>query len=298
VTGRFLPDKAIDVIDESGSRVRLSKMTAPDMKEMEPRCPARNGKRAAVAGQDFEIAAEYRTSEVLRTQMKKIQKEWKETSSETVGCVDEEIVREVVSKMTAFAAQNGGEETNACSTWRNSLHKRVISQHEASRRFEGRAPQPRRIERSAPPDRFVRVLDRPAWANAAREGARRIHVRRPGSADSNRHVRVHGKARGLAARRRAARLCRYEEGGQLTEKIRRRPYSVVLLDEIEKAHPEIFNILCRSWKTETDRQLRRSVDFRNTIIIMTRMSAKLIKDSVQSFRRRTEEHITMSSRRS
>src|SRR5476649_2101605 len=105
ITGRFLPDKAIDVIDEAGSRVRLSKMTRPpDLKDIEKEISELEmEKEQAVAGQDFETAAEYRDrAEILRNQMKKIQKEWRETSSETVGTVDEEIVREVVSKMTGI----------------------------------------------------------------------------------------------------------------------------------------------------------------------------------------------------
>ena len=135
ITGRFLPDKAIDVFDEPGSRVRLSKMTRPpDLKDIEKEiAELEMEKEQAVAGQDFETAAEYRDrAEILRNQMKKIQKEWRESSSETVGTVDEEVVREVVSKMTGIPLRKmQGEETERLLKMEDSLHKRVISQHEA-----------------------------------------------------------------------------------------------------------------------------------------------------------------------
>ncbi len=299
ITGRFLPDKAIDVIDESGSRVRLSKMTRPpDMKEMERQiAQLEMEKEQAVAGQDFEIAAEYRDkAEVLRNQMKKIQKEWKETSSETVGTVDEEVVREVVSKMTGIPLKKmGGEETERLLAMENSLHKRVISQHEAIqtlakavRRSRAGLKDPRR-----PIGSFVFLgptgVGKTLLAKALAEfmfGDQDALIQIDMSEYMERHAvsRLVGAPPGYVG---------YEEGGQLTEKIRRRPYSVVLLDEIEKAHPEIFNILLQIMEDGklTD-SYGRSVDFRNTIIIMTsNVGAKLIKDSGSiGFGRRTEEH--------
>ncbi|MEI6233393.1 MAG: ATP-dependent Clp protease ATP-binding subunit [Planctomycetota bacterium] len=299
ITGRFLPDKAIDVIDEAGSRIRLSKMTRPpDMKEMERQIAKLElEKEQAVAGQDFEIAAEFRDkAEVLRTQMKKIQKEWKESSSETVGTVDEETVREVISKMTGIPLKKmGGEETARLLAMETSLHKRVISQHEAIatlakavRRSRAGLKDPRR-----PIGSFVFLgptgVGKTLLAKALAEfmfGEQEALIQIDMSEYMERHAvsRLVGAPPGYVG---------YEEGGQLTEKIRRRPYSVVLLDEIEKAHPEIFNILLQIMEDGklTD-SYGRSVDFRNTIIIMTsNVGAKLIKDSGSiGFGRRTEEH--------
>src|SRR5579862_657678 len=299
ITGRFLPDKAIDVIDESGSRVRLSKMTRPpDLKDIERQvAELEMEKEQAVAGQDFETAADYRDkAEVLRNQMKKIQKEWKETSSEAVGTVDEEVVREVISKMTGIPLRKmQGEETERLLKMEESLHKRVISQHEAVqtlskavRRSRAGLKDPRR-----PIGSFVFLgptgVGKTLLAKALAEfmfGDQDALIQ----IDMSEYMEKHAVSRLVGA---PPGYVGYEEGGQLTEKIRRRPYSVVLLDEIEKAHPEIFNILLQIMEDGklTD-SYGRSVDFRNTIIIMTsNVGAKLIKDSGSiGFGRRTEEH--------
>ena len=298
ITGRFLPDKAIDVIDESGSRVRLSKMTRPpDLKDMERQiAELEMEKEQAVAGQDFETAAEFRDkAEVLRSQMKKIQKEWKESSSETVGTVDEEVVREVISKMTGIPLRKmQGEETERLLKMEDSLHKRVVSQHEAVqtlakavRRSRAGLKDPRR-----PIGSFVFLgptgVGKTLLAKALAEfmfGDQDALIQ----IDMSEYMEKHAVSRLVGA---PPGYVGYEEGGQLTEKIRRRPYSVVLLDEIEKAHPEIFNILLQIMEDGklTD-SYGRSVDFRNTIIIMTsNVGAKLIKDSGSiGFGRRTEE---------
>jgi ATP-dependent Clp protease ATP-binding subunit ClpC len=287
ITGRFLPDKAIDVIDEAGSRVRLSKMTRPpDLKDIEKEiAELEMEKEQAVAGQDFETAAEYRDrAEILRNQMKKIQKEWRETSSETVGTVDEEIVREVVSKMTGIPLRKmQGEETARLLKMEDSLHKRVISQHEAVttiakavRRSRAGLKDPRR-----PIGSFIFLgptgVGKTLLAKALAEfmfGDQDALIQ----IDMSEYMEKHAVSRLVGA---PPGYVGYEEGGQLTEKIRRRPYSVVLLDEIEKAHPEIFNILLQIMEDGklTD-SYGRHVDFRNTIIIMTsNVGAKLIKDS-------------------
>ena len=287
ITGRFLPDKAIDVIDEAGSRVRLSKMTRPpDLKDIEKEiAELEMEKEQAVAGQDFETAAEYRDrAEILRNQMKKIQKEWRETSSETVGTVDEEVVREVVSKMTGIPLRKmQGEETLRLLKMEDSLHKRVISQHEAVttiakavRRSRAGLKDPRR-----PIGSFIFLgptgVGKTLLAKALAEfmfGDQDALIQ----IDMSEYMEKHAVSRLVGA---PPGYVGYEEGGQLTEKIRRRPYSVVLLDEIEKAHPEIFNILLQIMEDGklTD-SYGRHVDFRNTIIIMTsNVGAKLIKDS-------------------
>src|SRR6185295_7718211 len=276
ITGRFLPDKAIDVIDESGSRVRLSKMTRPpDLKDMERQiAELEMEKEQAVAGQDFETAAEYRDkAEVLRNQMKKIQKEWKESSSETVGTVDEEVVREVISKMTGIPLRKmQGEETERLMKMEDSLHKRVISQHEAVatlakavRRSRAGLKDPRR-----PIGSFVFLgptgVGKTLLAKALAEfmfGDQEALIQ----IDMSEYMEKHAVSRLVGA---PPGYVGYEEGGQLTEKIRRRPYSVVLLDEIEKAHPEIWNMLLQMMEEGrlTD-NVGRTVDFKNSIIIMT-----------------------------
>src|SRR6185295_1361762 len=298
ITGRFLPDKAIDVIDESGSRVRLSKMTRPpDLKDVERQiAELEMEKEQAVAGQDFETAAEFRDkAEVLRNQMKKIQKEWKESSAETVGTVDEEIVREVISKMTGIPLRKmQGEETERLLKMEDSLHKRVISQHEAVatlakavRRSRAGLKDPRR-----PIGSFVFLgptgVGKTLLAKALAEfmfGDQEALVQ----IDMSEYMEKHAVSRLVGA---PPGYVGYEEGGQLTEKIRRRPYSVVLLDEIEKAHPEIFNILLQIMEDGklTD-SYGRHVDFRNTILIMTsNVGAKLIKDSGSiGFGKRSEQ---------
>ncbi len=298
ITGRFLPDKAIDVIDEAGSRVRLSKMTRPpDLKDIEKEiAELEMEKEQAVAGQDFETAAEYRDrAEILRNQMKKIQKEWRESSSETVGTVDEEVVREVISKMTGIPLRKmQGQETERLLAMESVLHKRVISQHEAVttiakavRRSRAGLKDPRR-----PIGSFIFLgptgVGKTLLAKALAEfmfGDQEALIQ----IDMSEYMEKHAVSRLVGA---PPGYVGYEEGGQLTEKIRRRPYSVVLLDEIEKAHPEIFNILLQIMEDGklTD-SYGRHVDFRNTILIMTsNVGAKLIKDSGSiGFGRRSEE---------
>ncbi len=298
ITGRFLPDKAIDVIDESGSRVRLSKMTRPpDLKDIEKEiAELEMEKEQAVAGQDFETAAEYRDrAEILRNQMKKIQKEWRESSSETVGTVDEEVVREVISKMTGIPLRKmQGQETERLLKMEEALHKRVISQHEAVatiskavRRSRAGLKDPRR-----PIGSFIFLgptgVGKTLLAKALAEfmfGDQEALIQ----IDMSEYMEKHAVSRLVGA---PPGYVGYEEGGQLTEKIRRRPYSVVLLDEIEKAHPEIFNILLQIMEDGklTD-SYGRHVDFRNVILIMTsNVGAKLIKDSGSiGFGRRSDE---------
>ncbi|HYG76777.1 MAG TPA: ATP-dependent Clp protease ATP-binding subunit, partial [Planctomycetota bacterium] len=298
ITGRFLPDKAIDVIDEAGSRVRLSKMTRPpDLKDIEKEIQELEmEKEQAVAGQDFETAAEYRDrAEILRNQMKKIQKEWRESSSETVGTVDEEVIREVISKMTGIPLRRmQGQETERLLKMEEALHKRVISQHEAVttiskavRRSRAGLKDPRR-----PIGSFAFLgptgVGKTLLAKALAEfmfGDQEALIQ----IDMSEYMEKHAVSRLVGA---PPGYVGYEEGGQLTEKIRRRPYSVVLLDEIEKAHPEIFNILLQIMEDGklTD-SYGRHVDFRNTILIMTsNVGAKLIKDSGSiGFGKRSEQ---------
>jgi ATP-dependent Clp protease ATP-binding subunit ClpC len=298
VTGRFLPDKAIDVIDEAGSRVRLSRMTRPpDLKDIEKNVSELEmEKEQAVAAQDFELAAEFRDrAEILRNQMKKIQREWRESSSEAVGEVDGEVIREVVSKMTGIPLRKmEGEETQRLLQMEDSLHKRIISQEEAItciakavRRSRAGLKDPRR-----PIGSFIFLgptgVGKTLLAKALAEfmfGSQDALIQ----IDMSEYMEKHAVSRLVGA---PPGYVGYEEGGQLTEKIRRQPYSVVLFDEIEKAHPEVFNILLQIMEDGrlTD-SYGRHVDFRNTIMIMTsNIGAKLIKDSGSiGFGKRSEE---------
>ncbi|MCK6472744.1 MAG: ATP-dependent Clp protease ATP-binding subunit [Planctomycetes bacterium] len=298
ITGRFLPDKAIDVIDEAGSRVRLSKMTRPpNLKDLERQIKElETEKEQAVAGQDFEAAAEFRDrAEILRNQMKKAQEEWREKADETIGTVDEEVIREVVSKMTGIPLQRmEGRETERLLQMEQELGRRVISQKEAIsalakavRRSRAGLKDPRR-----PIGSFLFLgptgVGKTLLARALAEfmfGDQDALVQ----IDMSEYMEKHAVSRLVGA---PPGYVGYEEGGQLTEKIRRRPYSVVLLDEIEKAHPEIFNILLQIMEEGrlTD-SYGRHVDFRNVILIMTsNVGAKVIKNQGSlGFGKRSEE---------
>ncbi|MCX7806368.1 MAG: ATP-dependent Clp protease ATP-binding subunit [Planctomycetota bacterium] len=286
ITGRFLPDKAIDVIDESGSRVRLSRMTRPpNLKDIEKQiAELEQEKEEAVAGQDFETAAEYRDrAEMLKNQMKRLQKEWRDKANETVGVVDVEVVREVVSKMTGIPlARIQSQETERLLRMEEELHKRVVSQDEAIsaiaravRRSRAGLKDPRR-----PTASFLFLgptgVGKTFLARALAEflfGNEDALVQ----IDMSEYMEKHAVSRLVGA---PPGYVGYEEGGQLTEKIRRRPYAVVLIDEIEKAHPDIFNLLLQIMEDGklTD-AYGRHVDFRNTVLIMTsNVGAQVIKN--------------------
>ena len=276
ITGRCLPDKAIDVIDEAGARVHLKSMTRPpDLKEIDEEVERLNKeKEEAVANQDFEKAAALRDqADKLKDKKSNITDEWRRKSQETDGVVDEEVIAEVISKMTGIPlTRMTTEDSMRLMQMEQELHSRVISQDEAIRsiskavrRSRSGLKDPKRPTGSfifAGPTGVGKTLLAKVLAEFmfGDEDAL-IQI------DMSEYMEKHNVSRLVGA---PPGYVGYEEGGQLTEKIRRRPYSVVLLDEIEKAHPDVFNMLLQVMEEGrlTD-SFGRNVDFRNTIVIMT-----------------------------
>ena len=276
ITGRALPDKAIDVIDEAGARVRLKAMTRPpDLKEIDEEVDRLNKeKEEAVANQDFEKAAALRDqADKLKKKKQQMTKEWRDKSREADGVVDEEVVAEVVSKMTGIPlTRMSTEDSQRLMQMEDSLHRRVIGQDaaiesisKAVRRSRSGLKDPKR-----PIGCFVLAgptgVGKTLLAKALAEfmfGDDDALI----SIDMSEYMEKHNVSRLVGA---PPGYVGFEEGGQLTEKIRRRPYAVVLLDEIEKAHPDVFNMLLQVMEEGrlTD-SFGRNVDFRNTILIMT-----------------------------
>ena len=276
VSDRFLPDKAIDLIDEAGSRLRIRRMTAPpELRAYDEKIAnVRREKESAIDGQDFEKAAGLRdTEKQLITEKHEREKEWKAGDLDMVTVVDEELIAEVLSTATGIPVfKLTEEETARLLRMEEELHRRVIGQDEAIkalsqaiRRTRAGLKDPKR-----PGGSFI--FAGPSGVGKT-ELARTLAAFLFGSADaliqldmseySERHTasRLFGAPPGYVG---------YDEGGQLTEKVRRRPFSVVLFDEIEKAHPDIFNTLLQVLEDGrlTDSQ-GRVVDFKNTVIIMT-----------------------------
>jgi ATP-dependent Clp protease ATP-binding subunit ClpC len=276
ISGRYLPDKAIDVIDEAGARIRLKAMTRPpDLKELDAQIEQLNQeKEAAVAEQDFEKAAHLRDqADKLKKKKENITREWREKSKEIDGVVDEEVIAEVVSKMTGVPLKRlEDNETARLLKMEEELHKYVISQHEpicaiakAVRKSRAGLKDPKRPMGSfifAGPTGVGKTLlaKRLAHFMFGDENAL-VQI------DMSEYMEKHNVSRLIGA---PPGYIGYEEGGQLTEKIRRRPYSVVLLDEIEKAHPDVWNMLLQIMEEGrlTD-NVGRTIDFKNTILIMT-----------------------------
>ncbi|WP_010581756.1 ATP-dependent Clp protease ATP-binding subunit [Schlesneria paludicola] len=276
ITARCLPDKAIDVIDESGARIRLKSMVRPpDLKELEEEVERLNtAKEEAVANQDFEKAASLRDqADKLKKKKENINKDWREKSKEKEGVVDAEVIAEVVAKMTGIPLTRlSSEDAVRLLKMEEELHRRVVSQNEAIkqvakcvRRSRSGLKDPRRptgVFLFAGPTGVGKTLTAKTLAEFMfGDQDALIQI------DMSEYMEKHNVSRLIGA---PPGYVGFEDGGQLTEKIRRRPYSVVLLDEIEKAHPDVFNMLLQIMEEGhlTD-SFGRKVDFKNTILIMT-----------------------------
>src|SRR5271154_5400926 len=285
ITGRALPDKAIDVLDEAGARIRLRSMTKPpNLAELEEQIERLSiQKDEAVKNAEYEEAARLRDqAEALRAKKEEMQRQWREKSKEVDGVVDEEVIAEVVSKMTGVPLTRlEKEEATRLLELENELHKRVVSQDEAIkavsktiRRARSGLKDPRRPMGSflflGPSGVGKTLLSKALAEFMFGDEDAMIMI------DMSEYMEKHNISRLIGA---PPGYVGYEEGGQLTEPIRRRPYSVVLLDEVEKAHPDVFNMLLQIMEEGrlTD-SFGRHVDFRNVIMIMTsNMGADLIK---------------------
>jgi ATP-dependent Clp protease ATP-binding subunit ClpC len=276
ISDRFLPDKAIDLIDEAGSRMRIRRMTAPpDLREFDERIAnVRREKESAIDAQDFEKAASLRDREKTLLQEKaQREKEWKAGDMDVVAEVDEELIAEVLATATGIPVfKLTEEESQRLLRMEDELHRRVIGQEpavkalsQAIRRTRAGLKDPKR-----PGGSFIFAgpsgVGKTELSKTLAEflfGDEDSLIQLDMSEFSEKHTvsRLFGSPPGYVG---------YEEGGQLTEKVRRKPFSVVLFDEVEKAHPDIFNSLLQILEDGrlTDSQ-GRVVDFKNTVIIMT-----------------------------
>ena len=285
VSGRFLPDKAIDLVDEAASRIKLQNtISPPDMKEVEIKLnKIRKEKESTVKSQEFEKAAQLRDKEKkLEVELQKMKEKWETGRRVNKVGVTEEDIAEIVSSWTGipiFSLKE--EEAQKLLRMEEELHKRIIGQDEAIisiskaiRRARAGMKSPKR-----PIGSFIFLgptgVGKTELARTLAEflfGDENALI----SLDMSEYMEKFAVSRLVGA---PPGYVGYEEGGQLTEKVRRKPYSVILLDEIEKAHPDVFNILLQIFEDGrlTDSQ-GRVVDFKNTVIIMTsNVGATLIK---------------------
>ncbi|HEV8681841.1 MAG TPA: ATP-dependent Clp protease ATP-binding subunit [Actinomycetota bacterium] len=276
ISDRFLPDKAIDLIDEAGSRMRIRRMTAPpDVREVDEKiADVRLKKESAVDSQDFEEAQRLKLEEqTLIDERKRRESEWKAGELDVLSEVDEEEIAEVLSAWTGIPVYKlTEEETQKLIRMEEELHKRIVDQNEsvaavskAIRRTRAGLKDPKR-----PTGSFIFLgpsgVGKTELSKALAEflfGDEEALIQLDMSEYMEKHTvsRLIGSPPGYVG---------YEEGGQLTEAVRRRPFSVVLFDEIEKAHPDVFNTLLQILEDGrlTDAQ-GHTVDFKNTVIIMT-----------------------------
>lgn len=289
VNDRFLPDKAIDLIDEASSKARLRTYTEPDsLKELQEKIEkTKNEKEEAVLNQKFEKAAELRdTEKALRDKLEKEQNKWKNKNTKSIVTITEENIAEVIANWTGIPAKKITEDENEkLKNLEKELHKRVIGQNEAVeavskaiRRGRVGLKDPKR-----PIGSFLFLgptgVGKTELSKALAEvlfGDENAMIR----LDMSEFMEPHSVSKLIGA---PPGYVGFDDGGQLTEKIRRKPYSVVLFDEIEKAHPDVMNMLLQILEDGrlTDSQ-GRTVNFKNTVIIMTsNLGARLITDRKQ-----------------
>ena len=276
ISDRFLPDKAIDLIDEAGSRLRIRRMTAPaDLREYDDKIgEVRQRKEAAIDGQDFEAAARLRDEEKqLIARKAEREKQWRAGDMDEVAEVDEELIAEVLAVATGIPiVKLSEEESTRLLNMEDELHKRVIGQEEAVRAISRAIRRTRAGMKDPKRPGGSFIFAGPSgvgktWLSKTLAeflfGDEDALIQLDMSEFGEKHTvsRLFGSPPGYVG---------YEEGGQLTEKVRRKPFSVVLFDEVEKAHPDIFNSLLQILEEGrlTDSQ-GRVVDFKNTVIIMT-----------------------------
>ena len=293
ISDRFLPDKAIDLMDEAASKIRLQASFLPQevRQAMEKAEKARREKEEAIKGQDFEKAAGLRDKEkVLRQKLEELESSWKTDKGRDITTVTADDIADIVSSWTGIPVTRlVEEETEKLLKMEDSLHLRIVGQEEAVHAVSRAVRRARAGLKDArrPIGSFIFLgptgVGKTELTLALAEflfGDEQAVVRIDMSEYTERHTvsRLVGAPPGYVG---------YEEGGQLTEQVRRRPYSVVLLDEIEKAHPEIFNVLLQILEDGrlTDAQ-GRTVDFKNCVVIMTSNvgAPQIQRESVLGFR--------------
>ena len=276
IQDRFLPDKAIDVIDEAGARMRIRNMTLPkELRDLDDKLrEVRSKKDKAIGAQDFETAAELRDKESkLKTEREQAEKKWEEDTSKQVSQVTVKDIADVVSMTTGVPVSNLTEaETEKLLRMESVLHERVIGQDEAVtalskaiRRSRAGLKDPKR-----PAGSFIFLGPSGVGKTELSKALAEFLFNSEDallSFDMSEYMDKHSVSRLVGS---PPGYVGFDEGGQLTKAVRQKPYSVVLFDEIEKAHPDVFNILLQILEEGrlTDAQ-GRTVDFRNTVIIMT-----------------------------
>ena len=286
ITNRFLPDKALDVVDEAGARIRLKSMTQPpDLKSVDVDVARLEvEKEEAVGAQDFERAAQLRDqAQKLKRKKEQMLREWRETTKKTDGVVDDDVIRETVSKMTGVPLTRlEKSEAERLLQMEAELHKAVVGQvdavtsiSKAIRRSRAGLKDPRR-----PMGSFIFLGPTGVGKTHLAKALARFMFGDEDALiqiDMSEYMEKHNVSRLVGA---PPGYVGFEEGGQLTERVRRRPYAVILFDEIEKAHPDAFNMLLQIMEEGhlTD-SYGRKVDFKNTIVIMTsNIGADVIKN--------------------
>ena len=286
INGRFLPDKAIDVMDEAGARVRLQSMVSPpNIKELEEEIKKlEKEKDEAISLQEFERAAQMRDKAMqLKKSKERVVAEWREQNKEFDGVVDAEVISQTVSMMTGIPLTRiEKKEAERLLHLEEELHRIVVSQDEAVnavsraiRRSRAGLKDPRR-----PIGSFIFLGPTGVGKTLMAKALARIMFGEENALitiDMSEYMEKHNVSRLIGA---PPGYVGYEEGGHLTEKIRRRPYAVVLFDEIEKAHTDVFNMLLQIMEEGrlTD-SFGRNIDFKNTILIMTsNIGAEVLKN--------------------